>query len=192
MKSDGIHIPDKITDFDDIIDTPHPAEPKALYQVNNEAYKRRVETFVRENKHHVVINKLNTNQPITKSEIEELERILFDGGERGTKDRYTNVYQNEPLGTFIRGIVGLDIKTAQDHFAQFLQTGNLNADQINFIQTIIKYLNVNGTIDKTLLDQPPFDDAHQEGIFGLFDTDQTVKLIRLIDEVNGNAEGRSA
>ncbi|MFT6004164.1 MAG: type I restriction enzyme R subunit, partial [Bacteroidia bacterium] len=36
-------------------------------------------------------------------------------------------------------------------FTGFLQVGNLRADQMTFIKTIISYLSKNGTIDKTML-----------------------------------------
>ena len=138
-------------------------EPSDIVKpVNEEVYKRRVEQFVRENKHHIVIDKLNRNLPVTPSEIKELEKILFDGGERGTYDQYKEVYEGEPLGKFIRSIVGLDISIAQEHFSEFLNAGNLNANQIKFIDTIIQFLNKNGIIDKALLDKPPFDDAHED------------------------------
>lgn len=164
-------------------------EPSGKFQpINEEIYKRRVEQFVRENKHHIVINKLNRNLPVTPLEIKELEKILFDGGERGTYDQYKEVYDGEPLGKFIRSIVGLDINIAQEHFSEFLNAGNLNANQIKFIDTIIQFLNKNGVIDKSLLDQPPFDDAHEDGLFGLFGEDSTVRIIQLIDGINRNAE----
>ena len=156
--------------------------------INEEVYKRRVEQFVRENKRNIVIDKLNRNLPVTPMEIKELEKILFDGGERGTYDQYKEVYDGEPLGKFIRSIVGLDIKIAQEHFSEFLNAGNLNANQIKFIDTIIQFLNKNGIIDKALLDQPPFDDAHEDGLFGLFGENETVRIISLIDGINRNAE----
>ncbi len=156
--------------------------------MNEEVYKRRVQQFVLENKTNLVIDKLNKNLPVTPSEIKQLETILFDGGDRGTYEQYMKVYEGEPLGRFIRSIVGLDIQVAQKHFADFLDAGQFNANQIKFIDTIIQFLNKNGIIDKTLLDKPPFDDAHEDGIYGLFEDNQTVRIISLIDGINENAE----
>ena len=116
-----------------------------------QSYKDRVESYIRKHKDHLVIHKLQTNKPITESEINTLEDILFDGGTVGTKQDYIDNYGNKPLGEFIRGIVGLDVTAAQAAFAEFIQTGNLRADQMTFINSIISYLTTNGTIDKKML-----------------------------------------
>ncbi len=175
-----------VTDFEDEV----VQEPGKAYvsQMTNELYKKQVERFVRENKHHITISKLNTNQPITEGEIEELQRILFDGGDRGTYEKYQEVYGDQPLGKFIRSIVGLDICAAQQVFSSFLQSGNFSADQMKFIDTIIQHLNRNGTIDKRLLFEPPFTDSNDQGLVGIFEDQEAVKIISLLDSINRNAE----
>ncbi len=175
------------TNFEDIL-IEEPGRDYITPSMTNDLYKRQVERFIRENKTHMTISKLNTNQPITNTEIEELQRILFDGGERGTYDKYKEVYGDQPLGRFIRSIVGLDISAAQSAFAEFLQSGNLNADQIKFLDNIIQHLNRNGTIDKTLLFEPPFTESSDQGLLGIFDDSQAVKIIRLLDAINENAD----
>ncbi|WP_068473133.1 DEAD/DEAH box helicase family protein [Saccharicrinis aurantiacus] len=150
-------------------------------------YKQRVESFIRENKHHLTISKLSSNKPITTDELSQLEKILFDGDERGSKDDFIKTFGEQPLGTFIRGIIGLDIQAAEEAFSEFLQAGNLRADQITFVQTIISYLNKNGTIDKGMLFKAPFTDMSDDGLFGLFDDGDAVKIISIIDVINENA-----
>ena len=150
-------------------------------------YKKRVESFIRENKNQLIISKLSGNQPITTDELKQLEKILFDGGERGTKTDYED-YSKEPLGKFIRSILGLKVEAAQQAFADFLQVGNLRADQMTFINNIITYLTKNGMIDKQKLFESPFTDVHDQGLFGIFDDADVGKIIRIIDEINGNAE----
>jgi type I restriction enzyme R subunit len=92
-----------------------------------------------------------------------------------------------PLGKFIRSILGLDITTANELFADFIQNGNLTADQITFINTIITYLTTNGIIDKVMLFEPPFTDINDQGITGIFDDAEVGKIIKIIDNVNSNA-----
>lgn len=152
-----------------------------------QSYKDRVASYVREHKHHLVIQKLKTNKPITETEIQSLESILFDGATVGTKEDYIEGYGEKPLGEFIRSIVGLEMATAQAVFSDFIQAGNLRADQMTFINTIITHLSMNGVIDKKMLFQPPFTNIHDQGIFGVFDDADASKVIRLIDRVNGNA-----
>jgi type I restriction enzyme R subunit len=174
------------TDLEDMDLMLEPGE--IMITTSRETYRARVERFIRENKNHLTINKLNTNLPITQAEINELERILFDGDERGTKADFVNNIGDEPLGKFIRSIVGLETSAAQEAFSEFLAAGNLSADQITFLDTIISYLTKNGTIDKAMLVNAPFTDRHDQGIFGIFEEDAQGKIISIIDQINGNAE----
>lgn len=153
---------------------------------NLRSYKDRVESFIRKNKNHLVIDKLYKNVPVTTKELELLEEFLMQEAE--SKDRLFTEYEEQPLGKFVRKIIGLDIEAAQKHFATFIQQANLNANQITFIQKIIDYLNKNGVLDKTMLTQAPFNDQDDNGIIGIFpEEDKLVKVIQLIEEINHNA-----
>lgn len=151
-----------------------------------QSYKDRVESYVRKHNDHLVIRKLKTNKPITETEINELEQILFDGKTVGTKQEYIDTYGDRPLGEFIRSIVGLDAGAAQAVFADFIQAGNLTPNQMTFINNIISYLTQNGTIEKKMLFEPPFTNLHDQGLFGVFDNAQVTNVINLIDTVNDN------
>ena len=152
-----------------------------------QSYKDRVESYVRTHSHHLVIQKLKTNKPITETEINALESILFDGTTVGTKQDYIDTYGDQPLGVFIRHIVGLDVNATQEAFAEFIQAGNLKADQMTFINNIISYLCKNGMIDKAMLFEPPFTNIHQNGLIGVFDDTSAKKVIQLVSAVNENA-----
>lgn len=151
------------------------------------SYRRRVESFIRENKHQLTISKLQSNEPITAKELKVLEDILFDGDVRGTRSDFVKEFGEEPLGVFIRGIIGLDVKAAQNAFAEFLQAGSLRADQMTFIQNIITYLTKNGTIEPSMLFEPPFTDMNDQGLLGLFDDGDAHKVISIIERINENA-----
>ena len=102
------------------------------------------------------------------------------------KEEFKKEYGDKPLGVFIRNIVGLDIKAANEAFSEFLQAGNLRADQMTFIRNIISYLEKNGTIDKGMLFEPPFTDINDQGILGVFDDAAAHKIIYIIDTINRN------
>lgn len=177
-----------VTTFEDELDHQGVAEHDLIPAYGNlQSYKDRVESYVRNHKDHLVIQKLKTNKPITKAEINALEDILFDGATVGTKQDYITSYGDKPLGVFVRGIVGLDINAAQDAFAGFIQAGELRADQMTFVNNIITYLTKNGLIDKKMLFEPPFTDIHDQGLLGVFDDADANKVIRLVDRINGNA-----
>ena len=78
----------------------------------------------------MVISKLSSNKAITEAELETLENILFDGAERCTREDYSNKYGEQPLGKFIRSILALELEAVNKAFADFLQAGNLRANQI--------------------------------------------------------------
>jgi type I restriction enzyme R subunit len=177
-----------ITSFEDALNHGEVREHEVIPAYGRlQSYKDRVESYVRSHKDHLVIQKLKTNKPITETEINTLESILFDGKTVGTKQDYIKHYGDKPLGVFIRSIVGLDATTAQETFSDFIQTGHLRADQLTFINNIIHYLTKNGTIDKGMLFEAPFTNLHQDGLIGVFDDAVAMKVIKLIERVNENA-----
>jgi type I restriction enzyme R subunit len=178
--------PKVYTDIEDSLVTTIVNEP-SFESYYGTAYKKRVESFIRENRHHITISKLNTNLPITADELTALENMLFDGVERGTKDSFVKEYGNQPLGVFVRSIIGLEISAAQEAFSDFLNNGNLRADQITFIQNIINYLNINGTIEPGMLFEPPFTDINDGGLNGVFEDTAAYKIISIVEHVNENA-----
>lgn len=164
------------------------SEPVATSYTSLRSYKDRVEKYVRDNINHITIRKLSNNVPITKTELDELEKMLFTESVAGTKQDFINEYGERPLGAFIRSITGLDQAKVNEAFADFLQVGNLRADQMTFVKTIISYLTKNGTIDKRMLYEPPFTDLNDQGISGVFDDDgDLIKIVKIIDFINGNA-----
>ena len=59
----------------------------------------------------------------------------------------------------------------------------------NLYDTIVTYLTHNGTIDKTMLFEPPFTDQSDQGIMGIFTDEAEVRsIIRILDGINANAE----
>lgn len=152
-----------------------------------QGYKDRVAKYLRENKDHLVIHKITHNEPITENELQQLESILFDGENCGTKEEYEANYGDQPLGTFIRSILGMDIEAANAAFAGFINSSTLSADQMTFINKIIQFLTKNGSIEKRMLFEPPFTEQHQDGVIGMFDDAQASKIISIVQKVNENA-----
>jgi type I restriction enzyme R subunit len=152
------------------------------------SYRLRVEQFIRQHKHHLTIHKLYSNEPITPAELQELERLLFDGDERGTKEALMEELGDpQPLGVFIRHLIGLDVNAAKQAFGEFLGRANLRADQIRFIDQIITHLSINGVIEKRMLAEPPFTEVNDQGVFGVFEEGDQDRIISIVERVNGNA-----
>jgi len=178
------------THFEDTLDVNSVKEfsPMNTY-VQLRPYKERVEAYIRKNKHHLVIAKLQNNEPITSKELEVLETLLFTEDGANSKEEFVEYYGEKPLGVFIRSVVGLSKEALNEAFASFIATGNLTANQMTFVRTIIEYMSANGTVDKSaLFEQPPFNQKYDDGIMGMFGNEGDVmKIINIIDNISNNA-----
>jgi type I restriction enzyme R subunit len=151
-----------------------------------ESYRLRVEKIIRENEHHVTIHRLRTNQPITPDELNELEKLLFEG-DSTAKQKFKDAYGDKPLGVFIRSLLGMDINAAKEAFSEFISKGSLSGDQIKFIDTIINFFSVAGTLDKKMLFDKPFTEINDMGLTGVFDESSSVRILSIVDTINKNA-----
>jgi type I restriction enzyme R subunit len=148
-------------------------------------YKAKAEFYVRQHQDNIAIAKLKTNQPLTQTDIETLEQILWK--EVGSKDDYEKEYGHKPLGEFVREIVGLDMNAAKEAFSEFLNDTNLDSRQIYFVNQIVEYIVHNGMMkDLSVLQEAPFTD--KGSVVEIF-TDLTVwmGIRKVIDRINANA-----
>ena len=148
-------------------------------------YKAKAEYYVRQHQNNNAIAKLKSNIPLTKDDVAELEKILWN--EVGTKDEYTSEYGEKPLGEFVREIVGLDMNAAKEAFSEFLNNANLDSRQIYFVNQIVEYIVHNGLMkDLSVLQDSPFTD--RGSVVEVF-TDLSVwaGIRKVIDKINMNA-----
>lgn len=130
-------------------------------------YRLKVERFIRDNVNHITINKLRMNRQITRTDLEELERLLFTAEEVGNRERFEKVFgHQQSLGAFIRKLVGLDREAASEAFGEFLHNTTYSATQIRFIDQVVSYLTQNGTMDPGLLYEPSFPTFITKGWMG--------------------------
>jgi type I restriction enzyme R subunit len=163
-------------------------EHKLVYSFNDlDAYKRKVEQYLKQNSSHLTIHKLRNNIQITQGELDTLVQMLFEQGELGTKEEFTKVFGEQPLGKFIRSIVGLDTNAAKLAFGDLLTGRTLNSQQIRFMDMIINFFSVKGIIEPAMLFEPPFTDIDTSGIMGVFDAEVSSRIIELIEEINHTA-----
>ena len=120
-------------------------------------YKAKAEHYIRQHQDNLAIAKLKTNKPLLHSDLNELETILWE--ELGSKEEYESAYGQKPLGEFVREIVGLDMNTAKELFAEFLNESQFNSKQIYFVNQVIEYIVRNGMMkDFSVLQETPFVD----------------------------------
>lgn len=132
------------------------------------------------------IYKLRNNEELTKEDIKYFEKILFE--ELGDKDSYKKVYGDKPLLKLVASITGMDKEVAKREFSKFLSDEKLNSDQINFVNNIIDYIVKNGSIEKEVLQEFPFN--KKGGVIKLFDNniDLARVIISIVDKINDRLE----
>lgn len=175
------------TDFKDTLigikeptgDDPQP-EPPVL-----ENYKKRVEYYLKQHEDIPAIKKLRNNEPLQQVDMDDLEDLLWN--RLGTEEQYHNEYQNQPLGEFVRKVVGMDKESLNRAFAKYINQENLNENQIYFVKQLIDYLSVNGMLtDNSLLMKPPF--SNKGNVVALFGKDMDIwaKIQTAVAEINRN------
>lgn len=155
-----------------------------------EKFREKTQQFLKKHENSPVIQKLRWNEPLTAQDLATLERMLIDAG--GTEDDIQRVKTEPGLGLFLRSMVGLDRGAAKKAFAAFLASKTLNANQIQFIDTIIDALTQRGWIDASQLYDSPFSDFSSRGVEGVFNPEQVTQIIAILDGVRARAAAAAA
>ena len=125
------------------------------------SYKQSVLDFLSNNRNLPVLQKIYNMEQLTEKDIAELERILWkELGSKADYDRYTHgMTCGSNVAIFIRSMVGVDRRNAVRRFSEYISGNELNAEQEDFLLTIIAYVCENGDITKeTVVNEPPFDE----------------------------------
>lgn len=116
-------------------------EPE-LENDNLKNYKAKAEYYICEHQDNEAIKKIKPNIPLSHDDIEVLEKVLWF--ELGTKEEYEQEYGSKPLGELVREIVGLDMNAVKAAFSEYLESNNLDSQQIYFVNQIVVYIVHNG------------------------------------------------
>lgn len=165
---------------DEIMET---QENEGEYSVNDmQSYRKKVNRYLVEHQYDLAIYKLRNNKPLMVEDIKYLEKLLWQ--ELGSKDDYLKEFGNEPLLMLVSKIVGLDPQAANEAFAEFLSDESLNINQMEFVKLLVNYIIKNGSIDKRVLNEHPFNKCGN--VMHLFDgkLDIAKRIIRTIDKIN--------
>ncbi|MBF0260171.1 MAG: hypothetical protein HQK62_15315 [Desulfamplus sp.] len=74
----------------------------------------------------------------------------------GTENEYIQTFGNKPLVSLVAGLVGLEQEAANQLFSDFINDHSLNSRQMEFVHLIVKHVVDNGTLDKTIFNDHPF------------------------------------
>lgn len=167
------------TNFEDKILVTEAAENDVVINTKYlENYKKKVEQELKKRCTNGVINKLYTNKKLSKSDIRDLERILWQ--DLSTEAQYRQAAGQMPVTEFILSITGLDNNVVLERFAKYINENNYNHNQIEFIRQLIENIRRNGFIkDKSILFETPF--SNYGGIMKLFNDNEINEIIEIID-----------
>jgi len=179
------------TDFEDRLGTEAAVELASFTTPDSfDRFRAKARVFLAAHKDHVAIHKLYLNKPLTRSDLEELERMLVENG-IGDRDLVQKANeQSHGLGLFVRSLVGLDRQAAKEAFAAFLGQKTHTSSQIEFVNLIIDHLTENGVISAALLYESPFTDIAPTGPDGLFSAAELERLLAAIEGVTASAAAR--
>ncbi|WP_317303576.1 DEAD/DEAH box helicase family protein [Acidaminococcus timonensis] len=175
------------TDFKDTllgINEPSITDPQPEPPVP-ENYEKKVKYYLEQHEDIPAIKKLRNNEPLQQVDLDDLEDLLWH--RLGTEEQYHNLYQNRPLGEFVRSLVGMDKESLNKAFAKYINQENLNENQIYFVKQLIDYLSVNGMLtDDSLLMKPPF--SNKGNVAALFGKNMDIwsKIQSAVKEINRN------
>ncbi|MBB3123786.1 type I restriction enzyme R subunit [Mesoflavibacter sabulilitoris] len=143
----------------------------------------RLEQLIRENENHITIARIRKGESITKEELQALEDILFKGG-IDKKDIEKEIGSQFSLVKFIISLMGLSPEKVDAAFAKFTNDYQLNAVQIQFLDTVKKFLTTNGKIEPSKLYDTPFKNYHSMGIDGVFTEQQADVIFKIVENFN--------
>jgi len=174
------------TDFEDVIGPGAEIEVKGVGGgADMVRFKMKARHFLREHEDHIAVQKLRRNEPMTATDLAELERIFVEAGVAEPQD-LERVHADGGLGLFVRSLVGLDREAAKAAFGAFMGERRLSANQIEFLNMVIDYLTDRGQMEPRLLYESPFTDLDPMGVAGLFG-DDAGKVIDILAEVKRRA-----
>ncbi len=176
-----------VTDFEDEIGPGITVELKGISAgTDMDRFRLKVRHFVRAHENHIAILKLRRNEPLTPTDLSELENMFLDAGIAAPTD-IEQVQAEGGLGLFVRSLVGLERDAAKRAFDTFLSGRNLSADQIEFLNMVIDHLTERGAMDPRLLYESPFTDLNDLGIAGVFADGDVAQVISILEDVRRRA-----
>ena len=151
-----------------------------------DTFRRKARQFLKPYENHIAILKVKRNEPLTPTDLAELEKIFSEAGADDAS--LAAVQASGGLGRFVRSLVGLDREAAKQAFSEFLQQRKLTADQNEFLNMVIDHLTARGVMDPKLLYEAPFTDFDSKGVEGVFEHPDVLHLVKILRDI----EPRSA
>ena len=178
------------TDFEDLMGSEREFNlPGFSTPSDFERFRAKARQFLKANENHIAVYKLRMNEPLTPTDLAELERMLSESGIGNPEDLQKAKDTNEGLGLFVRSLIGLDREAAKKALGGFLAGKTLRANQIEFLNLITDHLTEHGSMEARLLYDSPYTDFSPRGVDGVFESKEVDELVSILDEVRKRAVG---
>jgi type I restriction enzyme R subunit len=131
-------------------------------------FRKKAEHFLKEHLGEAAIAKVRSGEPLSASDIAELQRILVAAG-IGDDSTFEEASKRAgSFGRFVRSLVGLDRAAAKAAFAEFLDDKRYSKNQIQFVSLIIDELTERGIVDIARVYEAPYVGLAPEGPEAIF------------------------
>ena len=153
-------------------------KPGFGWRIDIKTYREKVLDYLNAHTDSAVIRKIRKLEKLSSEDLNEIERLCFhELGTREEFDEENRDNEGRSVAGFLRSLTGLDPTAVNEKFGVFLQTGNLNALQQQFVSEIISYVQANGEITlRDLMVKTPF---REVSIGDLFSTNlEAFKLLK--------------
>jgi type I restriction enzyme R subunit len=175
------------TDFTDLIGEEREIDLPGFAAVHDlERFRDKTQQFLKAHENDPVIHKLRWNEPLSKPDLDALEKILVEAG-AGTSHQLNKIRSGSGLGLFVREMIGLDREAAKRAFDGFLAGKTLTANQIHFVNLVIDYLTQSGWMSAAQLYESPFTDFSPKGVEGVFGLDQVLQMVGILNDIRERA-----
>jgi type I restriction enzyme R subunit len=175
------------TNFEDALgDATTIALPQVTAGLNMAKFREKARVFLKAHESHLSLQRLRRNQPLTPTDLIELEKMLLEAG--GSPELISEAKeQNHGLGIFVRSLVGLDHEAAMQAFSEFISGTTATPNQIEFINLIVQELTQNGVMEPDRLFQSPFTDLDAQGPLGVFPPAKVTQIVQVLEEIRERA-----
>ncbi|MFD3705899.1 DEAD/DEAH box helicase family protein [Nocardia sp. NPDC058658] len=186
------------TDFEDELGELSLKELTALAGLRDKKrFKAKARAYLNDHADHVAVQKLRRNRQITSMDVQYFEAVFLGEGFATSDDIAEAKAANDgELGLFLRSLTGLEEQAARDAFDAFQSGRTLTANQLDFLDLLVKVIATNGIVEVGSLYDPPFSQRYPHGPDALFpnsaDLDEIEAILGHLRATAIPADARSA
>ncbi|MBB6580351.1 DEAD/DEAH box helicase family protein [Ralstonia solanacearum] len=175
------------TDFEDELGESSVIDlPQVTAGLNMSKFREKARAFLKAHESHLSLQRLRRNQPLTQTDLDELEKMLLEAG--GTPVLISEAKEQcHGLGLFVRSLVGLDREAAMQAFAEFIRGTTASPNQIEFVNLIVEELTQTGSVEPRRLFESPFTDVNAQGPLGVFHSAQVSQIVQVLEDIRHRA-----